>query len=334
MAEPIVLTGEQLVLLHDVVKTYAAKVRGDFAPLLARVGAGNPDELKTYLEDLSKLRNEIQSAINSIGGSPSSRGPISSTGAPLLRNAIIARRRDIADRVASRSEMTIDPGLRRQLDDELLPYVALMQERWFREAAVRSAPLLTDFFPLELIEPQAEGREYDEKFHILQSPRSFLRDLVAARRAAALRDLSLAVAFVDIDNFKGFNTQRGEPYIDRYVLPTFMRCIEAHVYMRGYAYRYAGDEYVLLIKHATADEAIELAQRVRNGVAALTYEGIDVPTTVSIGVVAVAPDCHLTGQEILTAAAAAKDHAKANGRNCVACYSTPRFEADGLRIHR
>jgi len=53
---------------------------------------------------------------------------------------------------------------------------------------------------------------------------------------------------------------------------------------------------------------------------------------VSVGVVEVLPDCHLTGPEILDAAARAKKFAKEGGRNCVATYSDSFFEDGGLRI--
>lgn len=39
----------------------------------------------------------------------------------------------------------------------------------------------------------------------------------------------------------------GEVEVDRKILPRFMRTIEAHVFARGFAYRFGGDEYVLLI---------------------------------------------------------------------------------------
>jgi GGDEF domain-containing protein len=64
----------------------------------------------------------------------------------------------------------------------------------------------------------------------------------------------------------------------------------------------------------------------------LTYEGTDRRTTVSVGVVIVRPDCHLTGNEIERAAAAAKKFAKDAGRNLLATYNSPLIQDGDLRI--
>ena len=51
----------------------------------------------------------------------------------------------------------------------------------------------------------------------------------------------------NIDKFKDFNTKYGETQIDVRLLPRFMAALEAHVYSRGFAYRFGGDEYVVLL---------------------------------------------------------------------------------------
>src|SRR6516162_9933128 len=59
-----------------------------------------------------------------------------------------------------------------------------------------------------------------------------------------LRGIILAIAFLDIDDFKTFNTKYGETKIDLNLLPRFMQALEAHVYHHGHAYRQGGDEYL------------------------------------------------------------------------------------------
>ena len=147
-----------------------------------------------------------------------------------------------------------------------------------------------------------------------------------------MRGILIAVAYLDIDKFKDFNTEKGEPYVDRHVLPKFMRLLEAHVYLRGYAYRYGGDEYCILLNNVIEDEALRSLHMLRQRLGDLTYEGTDRRTTVSVGVVIVRPDCHLTGNEIEHAAAAAKKFAKDAGRNRLATYNTPLIQTGDLRI--
>jgi diguanylate cyclase (GGDEF)-like protein len=111
-----------------------------------------------------------------------------------------------------------------------------------------------------------------------------------------------------------------------------MRLIEAHVYRRGYAYRYGGDEYSVLLDNVTEEEALASMDSLRRGLGSLTYEGITKRTTVSIGVFVVRPECHLTGSEILDAAARAKNYAKAQGRDCVAYYGEAGFHEGHIQV--
>ena len=83
----------------------------------------------------------------------------------------------------------------------------------------------------------------------------FLPDLHYYRSKCGARDLPVAIAFMDIDKFKDFNTTVGHTDVNRHVLPVFMGSVEAHIYGHGYAYRMSGDEYALLMPNADADLA-------------------------------------------------------------------------------
>src|SRR3989454_3564907 len=58
--------------------------------------------------------------------------------------------------------------------------------------------------------PDLRGSDYDDKFRILLSPASFLPALRRCRIESWLRDISVAVAFTDIDDFKALNTRYTE----------------------------------------------------------------------------------------------------------------------------
>src|SRR5207247_1311212 len=127
------------------------------------------------------------------------------------------------------------------------------------------------------------AREYDEKFHMLQSPALFLPDLRYFRAKCELRDRPLAVAFLDIDGFKKFNEVHTETKVDRNLLPRFTQALEAHVYHHGYAYRQGGDEYLVLLPSLSKEFAIAFLDELRLKLASLKYPEIDGSTTVSIG---------------------------------------------------
>lgn len=324
---------DQILLLRRILQSYIIEFNDRYKRLLSPAVHGFfPTPLKAYLA-------ELHEALKSLQRLPEQQREIDERFAPVIRHAVIAERLAVANRVEQRRSRTIHPEMLEQLDAELVPYAALLAADWLQLAAPRPIPQLTEFIPVEFAEADLakelgpeRPREYDEKFRILQAPGLFLYDLDRARKAAALRGISVATAYVDIDHFKAFNTERGEPFVDRNVLPRFMRFIEAHVYTRGRAYRYGGDEYCILLDNVTEEEALASMDRLREGLGALTYEGTDRRTTVSIGVVLVRPDCHLTGTEIEQAAARAKSFAKDSGRDRVASYATPFFRDVDLRV--
>jgi diguanylate cyclase (GGDEF)-like protein len=289
--------------------------------------------VKAYLDSLDKLYKSLEQC----SLQPDGEGPFEITDRFVseLRDAAVWMRLRVARQVEKRRSLTIDSELLKTLDAELAPYTELLNTQWIRRAEAKPIPRLTEFFPVQRVEAelaeehgQPRTREFDEKFRILQAPGLFRHDLDRAREAAALRGILIAVAYLDIDDFKPFNSEYGNSIVDRHMLPTFMRRIEAHVFARGYAYRYGGDEYVLLLNNVTEDEALASMDRLRQDLAALSYEGIQRKATVSIGVVIVRPECHLTGHEIEHAAERAKDFAKQSGRNRVAT-SNSSFIQDG-----
>jgi PleD family two-component response regulator len=108
-----------------------------------------------------------------------------------------------------------------------------------------------------------------------------------------------------------------------------MRRLEAEMFMRGFAYRFGGDEYVTLFPNASRTEATTVHNTIRTGVARLQYPGIAKATTVAVGFCEVEPDSVWTGQEILARANAAKAFANSSGKDRVATY---REGSDALYI--
>jgi diguanylate cyclase (GGDEF)-like protein len=216
-----------------------------------------------------------------------------------------------------------------------------MSREWFRCASHRKLPKLTDFLPIEYAQAPAwqtanaesKSREFDEKFHILQAPTFLIRDLEEFREAAELRrDLSFAVAFIDIDDLKKLNSDYTETVVDHEALPVVMRCMEDHLYKRGYAYRQGGDEYMVLVYNTPLREAIAFVDALRRKIEGLEYRDIKEHITVSIGLVCGDGECHFTSREMEARASKAKAFAKEKGKNCIATSNTTLLAESDLYI--
>ena len=252
----------------------------------------------------------------------------------LLRATIALRRGQVAAEIERKIALVHDEQLKKQAQHTLAQYDDFTRCPWFRDGVMAKIPRLADYLVMELAEKydpvlsksNSGQRHTDEKFHILQAPQHFLPDLDETRVRCALREIGCAVAFIDIDDFKNFNSDHTEPVVDMRVLPKFMRAIEAHLFQRGYGYRVGGDEYILLVHNSTKREAIEFVERLRVNLRGLTYQDIAAKTTVSIGLVHIPPGSFFTSQEIQGKAAVAKAEAKAAGKNCTAMYSDSYYE--------
>jgi diguanylate cyclase (GGDEF)-like protein len=226
------------------------------------------------------------------------------------------------------------------VEREIKTLDALVNQPWFQAIETFRLPRVKDYLPVQYIEPSAFSqteltpRQYDEKFHILQAPALFLPDLAYFRAKCEGRDIPITIAFLDIDDFKRFNSAYSETKVDRHLLPRFMQAVEAHVYHHGFAYRQGGEEYLILLPSLSKSLAVAFLDELRCSLAALNYPEIEGSTTVSIGVCIADPDCPLTDGELRDRANEAKKFAKANGKNCIATYNGARFIAPELYVVR
>ncbi|GEM_PF-2420701 len=81
----------------------------------------------------------------------------------------------------------------------------------------------------------------------------------------------VAVLFIDIDNFKQVNDTYGHDVGDK-VLRMVADVIKRGVRSTDIVGRYGGDEIVVVMKHGNYEEAIKVAERLRQNVEALSYE--------------------------------------------------------------
>lgn len=140
------------------------------------------------------------------------------------------------------------------------------------------------------------------------------REASRARR----RNQPLGVMMIDIDHFKRCNDTFGHAAGDA-VLRTLGQYLLSLARGEDIPCRYGGEEFVLVMAHASPATVRERAERLRLGVQELKIErdGRSVgPITLSVGI-AMFPDHGENGQAVLQAADAALYRAKQTGRNRV-----------------
>lgn len=139
------------------------------------------------------------------------------------------------------------------------------------------------------------------------------REFARSRRHG--RDL--AVLLMDIDHFKQVNDNLGHLTGD-YVLRELAQVINARVRREELFARYGGEEFVLVLPETDREGGLRYGEIIRKMVAdhRFSFDGADIPVTISVGVGAFDPDMGRPN-DILRAADEALYRAKRAGRNRV-----------------
>jgi diguanylate cyclase (GGDEF)-like protein len=130
--------------------------------------------------------------------------------------------------------------------------------------------------------------------------------------------LPLAIALLDVDDFKAYNDTRGHQMGDS-CLRDLAQTLTACVHRAGdLVARYGGDEFVVLLPFTSSEDAHRLLEEMRQRVASLGFTSRDSsPVTVSAGLVATVPSQERDPQSVLAAADRCLYEAKRNGKNRV-----------------
>lgn len=126
----------------------------------------------------------------------------------------------------------------------------------------------------------------------------------------------LACVMIDLDGYKQLNDRYGHQVGDQ-VLVVAGKVITANLRRNDVAARYGGDEFILLLSHASAEEAAGVAARIRDeyrsAVASLLRR--NETATMSIGVASKQHDEPTCADQLVAVADAALYRAKGAGRN-------------------
>ena len=141
-----------------------------------------------------------------------------------------------------------------------------------------------------------------------------LADLLAQGRRAGD---ALGVLMVDVDRFKSLNDRHGHAAGDA-VLGEIARAIAASVRLGDTPARYGGEEFAVILRRATLEQAVVVAERIRSAVAGLDLAPAGVTGRVSVSVgVAVGAERGLAVSALVGRADRALYEAKRRGRDRV-----------------
>ncbi len=134
----------------------------------------------------------------------------------------------------------------------------------------------------------------------------------------------LSILFIDIDHFKKFNDTYGHQVGDL-VLAEFAKTIGAHIRQYDTLARYGGEEFVVLLPETNSEEALTVAEKLRNTIEMTTFRDNrdEYRVTASIGQASCKPavEDNFSRDVLVSRADQALYEAKAKGRNRVVSFS-------------
>ena len=181
----------------------------------------------------------------------------------------------------------------------------------------------------------AQARLYHTAHHDeltgLPNRRYLQRHLARALESAAHFDQQLSLLLIDLDGFKNVNDSYGHAIGDALIAQMASR-LTSMLRDTDWVARPGGDEFVVLLGNASADEARAAANRILQVLSQPVAVGAtEFYTTASVGV-AVYPQAGVTAEELLKSADTAMYSAKSLGRNLVQIYVPEMLEEARERV--
>ncbi len=135
----------------------------------------------------------------------------------------------------------------------------------------------------------------------------------------AIREAApISLLFMDVDHFKNFNDAYGHPRGDRLLqqLSTIFSASAKRV--TDFTARIGGEEFVILLPNTKIEDAISIAEKIRQNVASIRFDEPEMASTVvtiSIGITSCSPVKNSNPQSALEKADRLLYQAKREGRN-------------------
>ncbi|HLF24994.1 MAG TPA: diguanylate cyclase [Anaerolineae bacterium] len=179
------------------------------------------------------------------------------------------------------------------------------------------APLVTVYRALKV--PQLQQEAQTDSKTGLSNPRHFNERFSAELERARRFNHPLAVLMADLDLLRNINNTYGHQAGDT-VLVGVGRIIRETIRDYDIAARFGGEEFCVILLEADQTVALNVADRIRQAIAAHSFEvatsPTPIPVTMSLGV-ACYPTDGVTTEDLIRQADVATFQAKLRGRNCV-----------------
>jgi diguanylate cyclase (GGDEF)-like protein/PAS domain S-box-containing protein len=195
-------------------------------------------------------------------------------------------------------------------------------ERPFTEADARVAELFANQVAIALDNSrrveQMEHQAVTDQLTGLYNRRAFA-DMAEKEVGRARRyQRPLALILFDIDHFKNVNDTHGHLVGDQ-VLRILTEKVTKTTRSTDFVCRYGGEEFIVLMPEAGREEALAMAERLREMVSGITVVAAEgtLSMTISLGVAALGPGEDETLEGLIGRADKAMYEAKAAGRNTV-----------------
>lgn len=160
----------------------------------------------------------------------------------------------------------------------------------------------------------------------LYTHRYFQERLEEEMRWAARYNQPLTLVMVDTDHFKKYNDTLGHPEGDK-ALQAIAGLLRSYTRESDLVCRYGGDEFALVLKEIDKENALRIAERIRQGMQ-LRFNQSPVKLTLSIGVASFPEDAKVK-KDLVACADTALYRSKESGRNQVtAAFSSLSFAGE------
>jgi diguanylate cyclase (GGDEF)-like protein len=182
-----------------------------------------------------------------------------------------------------------------------------------------------------LLDENRELATRDSLTHIFN--RRTFSDLSKRELARAIRyDHETSLLMMDIDHFKTVNDTFGHPVGDE-ALIHLVKILKDSVRMQDLYGRWGGEEFVILLAETDADEAMQIAERLRVRIAdsTLVVNNHPIKLTVSIGVATLPGHVKPELDCLIDRSDKAMYAAKHAGRNCVKAFN-PSIDLEAIAI--
>lgn len=180
------------------------------------------------------------------------------------------------------------------------------------ELAERQTQLLAHQSQLEALNLALEEQSATDSLTGLNNRRAFDRLMNEQCSRIERSHAPLALAIIDVDNFKSFNDDFGHVAGDE-ALQQVALVLQSHARTYDYVARYGGEEFALILPDTSADAALIVAQRVCDAIQNFNWDKR--PVTISVGVAATTSA--MGSMDVVERADKALYEAKRRGRNRV-----------------